>query len=115
MADSKKPDKTEEVNTDVVNNKEQVKEKAQDKEVKKEKSNNKEEKRMTQQALGMIETRGLVAAIEDTDAMLKAANVELVGTEKIGSGLVSVMVRGDVGAVKAAVEADSGSFCGPGW
>ena len=109
MADSKKPDKTEEVNTDVVNNKEQVKEKAQDKEVKKEKSNNKEEKRMTQQALGMIETRGLVAAIEATDAMLKAANVELVGTEKIGSGLVSVMVRGDVGAVKAAVEAGADS------
>lgn len=64
-----------------------------------------EVKVMTQQALGMIETRGLVAAIEAADAMLKAANVELVGTEKIGSGLVSVMVRGDVGAVKAAVEA----------
>ena len=64
----------------------------------------KETKRMVQQALGMIETRGLVAAIEAADAMLKAANVELVGTEKIGSGLVSVMVRGDVGAVKAAVE-----------
>ena len=62
---------------------------------------------MVQQALGMIETRGLVAAIEAADAMLKAANVELVGTEKIGSGLVSVMVRGDVGAVKAAVEAGS--------
>ena len=60
---------------------------------------------MVQQALGLIETRGLVAAIEAADAMLKAANVELVGTEKIGSGLVSVMVRGDVGAVKAAVEA----------
>ena len=59
---------------------------------------------MVQQALGMVETRGLVAAIEAADAMLKAANVELVGTEKIGSGLVSVMVRGDVGAVKAAVE-----------
>ncbi len=59
---------------------------------------------MVQQALGMIETRGLVAAIEAAGAMLKAANVELVGTEKIGSGLVSVMVRGDVGAVKAAVE-----------
>ncbi|MBE6570950.1 MAG: BMC domain-containing protein [Ruminococcaceae bacterium] len=64
---------------------------------------------MTQQALGMIETRGLVAAVEAADAMLKAANVELVGTEKIGSGLVSVMVRGDVGAVKAAVEAGSSS------
>ena len=60
---------------------------------------------MELQALGLIETRGLVAAIEAADAMLKAANVLLVGTEKIGSGLVSVMVRGDVGAVKAAVEA----------
>ena len=57
------------------------------------------------ESLGMIETRGLVAAIEAADAMAKAANVTLVGTEKIGSGLVSVMVRGDVGAVKAAVEA----------
>lgn len=56
-------------------------------------------------ALGMIETRGLVASIEASDAMVKAADVKLVGTEKIGSGLVSVMVRGDVGAVKAAVEA----------
>ncbi len=62
---------------------------------------------MTLEALGMIETRGLVAAIEAADAMVKAANVELIGTEKIGSGLVSVMVRGDVGAVKAAVEAGS--------
>ncbi len=59
------------------------------------------------EALGMVETRGLVASIEAADAMLKAANVELVGTEKIGSGLVSVMVRGDVGAVKAAVDAGS--------
>ena len=57
------------------------------------------------EALGMVETRGLVAAIEAADAMVKAANVELIGTEKIGSGLVSVMVRGDVGAVKAATEA----------
>lgn len=56
-------------------------------------------------ALGMVETRGLVAAIEAADAMVKAANVQLIGTEKIGSGLVSVMVRGDVGAVKAATEA----------
>ncbi|MDD7267604.1 MAG: BMC domain-containing protein [Lachnospiraceae bacterium] len=62
---------------------------------------------MEYQALGLVETRGLVAAIEAADAMLKAANVVLVGTEKIGSGLVSVMVRGDVGAVKAAVEAGS--------
>ena len=57
------------------------------------------------EALGMVETRGLVAAIEAADAMVKAANVTLIGTEKIGSGLVSVMVRGDVGAVKAATEA----------
>ena len=56
---------------------------------------------MALEALGMIETRGLVAAIEAADAMCKAANVTLVGTEKIGSGLVTVMVRGDVGAVKA--------------
>ncbi len=69
----------------------------------------KEDKKMVQEALGMIETRGLVAAIESADAMLKAANVVLVGTEKIGSGLVSVMVRGDVGAVKAAVEAGRAS------
>ena len=65
----------------------------------------KEEKKMALEALGMVETRGLVAAIEAADAMLKAANVVLVGTEKIGSGLVSVMVRGDVGAVNAAVQA----------
>ena len=60
---------------------------------------------MVKQALGMIETRGLTAAIEAADSMVKAAEVVLVGTEKIGSGLVTVMVRGDVGAVKAAVEA----------
>ena len=59
---------------------------------------------MALEALGMIETRGLVAAIEAADAMVKAAEVVLIGTEKIGSGLVSVMVRGDVGAVKAATE-----------
>ena len=58
-----------------------------------------------QEALGMVETRGLVAAIEAADAMVKAANVVLIGSEKIGSGLVSVMVRGDVGAVNAAGEA----------
>ena len=60
---------------------------------------------MMMEALGMVETRGLVANIAAADAMVKAANVTLIGTEKIGSGLVSVMVRGDVGAVKAAVEA----------
>ena len=74
----------------------------------------KEIKRMVQQALGMVETRGLVAAIEAADTMLKAANVELVGTEKIGSGLVSVMVRGDVGAVKAAVETGAAAAGGLG-
>ena len=57
------------------------------------------------EALGMIETKGLVAAIEAADAMVKSANVSLMGYEKIGSGLVTVMVRGDVGAVKAAVDA----------
>ncbi len=56
-------------------------------------------------ALGMIETRGLVAAIEAADAMVKAANVVLVGKEQVGSGLVTVIVRGDVGAVKAATDA----------
>lgn len=60
---------------------------------------------MEKQALGLVETKGLVGAIEAADAMVKAANVELVGKEKIGSGLVTVMVRGDVGAVKASTEA----------
>ena len=60
---------------------------------------------MDKQALGMVETRGLIGAIEAADAMVKAANVALVGKEQIGSGLVTVMVRGDVGAVKAAVDA----------
>ena len=60
---------------------------------------------MEKQALGMVETKGLVGAIEAADAMVKAANVDLVGKEQIGSGLVTVMVRGDVGAVKASVEA----------
>ena len=60
---------------------------------------------MDKQALGMVETKGLVGAIEAADAMVKAANVTLVGKEQIGSGLVTVMVRGDVGAVKAAVDA----------
>lgn len=57
------------------------------------------------ETLGMIETKGLVGAIEAADAMTKSANVTLMGYEKIGSGLVTVMVRGDVGAVKAAVDA----------
>jgi len=57
------------------------------------------------EALGLIETRGFVGAIEAADAMVKAANVRLIGKEKVGNGLVTVMVRGDVGAVKAAVDA----------
>ena len=64
---------------------------------------------MNADALGMVETRGLVGAIEAADAMVKAANVSLVGHEKIGSGLVTVMVRGDVGAVKAATDAGAAS------
>ena len=57
------------------------------------------------QALGMIETRGLIGSVEAADAMVKAANVTLVGKEEIGGGLVTVFVRGDVGAVKAATDA----------
>ncbi|ODA39620.1 ethanolamine utilization microcompartment protein EutM [Desulfosporosinus sp. BG] len=57
------------------------------------------------EALGLIETRGLVGAIEAADAMVKAANVQLIGYEKVGGALVTVMVRGDVGAVKAATDA----------
>jgi len=60
---------------------------------------------MPNQALGMVETKGLAALIEASDAMLKAANVTMVGWDKIGSGLVTTFVTGDVGAVKAAVDA----------
>ena len=60
---------------------------------------------MEKQALGMVETKGLVGSIEAADAMVKAANVHLIGKAHVGGGLVTVMVRGDVGAVKAAVEA----------
>ena len=60
---------------------------------------------MMTDALGMVETRGLVGAVEAADAMVKAANVTLIGREQVGSGLVTVMVRGDVGAVKAATDA----------
>ena len=56
-------------------------------------------------ALGMVETKGLIGSIEAADAMVKAANVTLIGKEQIGAGLVTVMVRGDVGAVKAATDA----------
>ena len=60
---------------------------------------------MASQAIGMIETRGYVAALSAADAMVKAANVEIVARNEVGGGLVSVVVRGDVGAVKAATEA----------
>lgn len=60
---------------------------------------------MSQEALGLIETKGLVGAIEAADAMAKAANVVITGYEKIGGGLVTVFIRGDVGAVKAATDA----------
>ncbi|QTL98813.1 BMC domain-containing protein [Iocasia frigidifontis] len=60
---------------------------------------------MQREALGLVETIGLVGSIEAADAMVKAANVKLVGYEKIGSGYVTVMVRGDVGATKAATDA----------
>ena len=60
-------------------------------------------------ALGMIETRGLIGAVEAADAMVKAARVRLVGKEKIGGGFVTVMVRGEVGAVKAATDAGAGA------
>ncbi|AYO66397.1 propanediol utilization microcompartment protein PduA [Klebsiella pneumoniae] len=64
---------------------------------------------MQQEALGMVETKGLTAAIEAADAMVKSANVLLVGYARIGSGLVTVIVRGDVGAVKAATDAGAGA------
>lgn len=60
---------------------------------------------LAMQALGMIETKGLVGSVEAADAMVKAANVTLIGKEFVGGGLVTVMVRGDVGAVKAATDA----------
>ncbi len=59
---------------------------------------------MTGEALGLVETRGLVGSIEAADAMVKAANVKLVGRQQVGAGYVTVMVRGDVGAVKAATD-----------
>ncbi|AXJ13837.1 BMC domain-containing protein [Streptococcus pluranimalium] len=65
-------------------------------------------------ALGMIETKGLVAAVEAADAMVKAANVNLVGKEHVGGGLVTVMVRGDVGAVKAATDAGAAAAAAVG-
>jgi microcompartment protein CcmL/EutN len=69
------------------------------------KPNRRKETMANTNALGMVETRGLVGAIEAADAMVKAANVQLVGKEQVGGGLVTVMVRGDVGAVQAATDA----------
>ena len=69
---------------------------------------------MAYEALGMIETRGLVGAIEAADAMVKAAKVVLVGKEQVGGGLVTVVVRGDVGAVKAATDAGAAAARGVG-
>src|SRR5213082_167952 len=60
---------------------------------------------MAQEALGLVETKGLIGSVEAADAMVKAANVTLIGSEYVGGGLVTVMVRGDVGAVKAATDA----------
>jgi len=60
---------------------------------------------MSNQAIGMIETKGFVAALAAADAMVKAANVDIVGREEVGDGLIAVVIRGDVGAVKAATEA----------
>jgi ethanolamine utilization protein EutM len=64
-----------------------------------------EEQRMSLEALGMVETKGFVGAVEAADAMVKAANVQLIGKEYIGAGYVTIFVRGDVGAVKAATDA----------
>lgn len=65
-------------------------------------------------ALGMIETRGFVGAVEGADAMVKAANVSLIGYKQIGAGLVTVLVRGDVGAVKAATDAGAAAAANVG-
>ena len=69
---------------------------------------------MAQQAIGMIETKGLCALLEASDAALKAANVTLVGWEKIGSGFVTAFFRGDVAAVKAATDAGAAAAAGVG-
>ena len=69
---------------------------------------------MKYDALGMIETKGLVGSIEAADAMVKAANVTLIGKEFVGGGLVTVMVRGDVGAVKASVDAGAAAAANVG-
>lgn len=67
-----------------------------------------------QEALGMVETKGFVPAVEAADAMVKSANVTLVGSKQIGAGLVTVLVRGDVGAVKAATDAGASAAANVG-
>lgn len=84
--------------------KEEIKEEAKE-EINKKVEERKEVRMAQLDALGMIETKGLIGSIEAADAMVKAANVELIGKERVGGGLVTVMVRGDVGAVKAATDA----------
>jgi microcompartment protein CcmL/EutN len=69
---------------------------------------------MPREALGLIETKGFVGAVQAADVMLKAANVSLVGSERVGSGLVCVLVQGDVGAVRAAVDAGAAAVDGLG-
>ena len=66
------------------------------------------------EALGMVETKGYVAAVEAADALVKSANVSLIGYQKVGAGLVTVLVRGDVGAVKAAVDAGAAAAAAVG-
>lgn len=84
--------------------KKEIKEEAKE-EINKKVEERKEVRMAQLDALGMIETKGLIGSIEAADAMVKAANVELIGKERVGGGLVTVMVRGDVGAVKAATDA----------
>lgn len=91
----------------IENEKKQTSGTTRKKAVSKSNSTKKGENNMAREALGMIETKGLVAAIEAADAMVKAANVQLIGKEQVGGGLVTVLVRGDVGAVKAATEVGS--------
>lgn len=100
-----KAKKTENKESVKKSDKKEVKKNFKNETIKEKSSKLKQEvKKMSKQALGLVECRGLTAATEAADAMIKAANIELVATEKIGSGLVCVMVRGDVGAVKAATD-----------
>lgn len=96
--------KTNKKEDTIVEEKEEIKEEAKE-EINKKVEERKEVRMAQLDALGMIETKGLIGSIEAADAMVKAANVELIGKERVGGGLVTVMVRGDVGAVKAATDA----------